>query len=370
VSEASAAAEAVESKRRWTPWRFAQVAISLVIVVGIFVGVIPRIADYGEVWSTITAMTPIEGASLVGAMFLNLMTYWWQMMAAMPGLRFWQAAVNNQTGTSIANTLPGGGVLAVGVTTTMYRSWGFTFASIALVTVVTGVWNIFFKLGLPIVALALLAVTGQANTGLVVGAVIGLLVLAVAVVLFALMLRSQEFARRIGDGLARVVSAMLRPFRGGPVQGWGRAALTFRADTIELVSTRWIVITLTTILSQLSLFVVLLLALRHVGVSEQEVSTLRILAVYAFGRLVTALPITPGGLGVVELSYIGGLTVGTDVDRAAVTAAVLVFRALTYGIQIPLGAATYLIWRANTSWRKVPPDETEAERKLRAAVTA
>jgi uncharacterized membrane protein YbhN (UPF0104 family) len=34
-----------------------------------------------------------------------------------------------------------------------------------------------------------------------------------------------------------------------------------------------------------------------------------------------------------------------------VVGAVLMFRALTYGIQIPLGAFTYLIWRAKRDWR-------------------
>ena len=57
----------------------------------------------------------------------------------------------------------------------------------------------------------------------------------------------------------------------------------------------------------LALYAVLLLSLRHVGISEQEVSWAQILAVFAFGRLISALPITPGGLGVIELGYIGGL---------------------------------------------------------------
>ncbi len=41
-------------------------------------------------------------------------------------------------------------------------------------------------------------------------------------------------------------------------------------------------------------------------------------------------------------------------------AAVLLFRVLTYGIQIPLGGFTYLIWRARTSWRR-PVAERAAE---------
>ncbi|MGH2525922.1 MAG: lysylphosphatidylglycerol synthase domain-containing protein, partial [Actinomycetota bacterium] len=103
--------------------------------------------------------------------------------------------------------------------------------------------------------------------------------------------------------------------------------------------------------SHLALWFVLLLALRHVGVSESQVSTLQVLAVFAFGRLLTALPLTPGGLGVVELGYIGGL-VAAGGSRPQVVAAVLLFRVLTYGVQIPLGAITYLIWRATSGWRR------------------
>jgi uncharacterized membrane protein YbhN (UPF0104 family) len=107
---------------------------------------------------------------------------------------------------------------------------------------------------------------------------------------------------------------------------------------------------------------VLLLALRFVGVANDEITWAQVLGVFAFGRLLTAVPITPGGVGIVEVAYIGGLilageghaTVPADVFHAQVAAAVLVFRALTFGIQIPLGALTYLIWRTNTSWRRPP----------------
>jgi uncharacterized membrane protein YbhN (UPF0104 family) len=89
--------------------------------------------------------------------------------------------------------------------------------------------------------------------------------------------------------------------------------------------------------------------------------------VFAFGRLLTALPLTPGGLGVVELAYIGGLvlagrnhtTSSPEAFRAQVTAGVLLFRTLTYGAQIPLGAFAYGIWRMKKSWRKAPVEAEE-----------
>lgn len=337
--------------------RIGGAVLSLVVVVAIFAFAIPRIADYSEVWSTISSLTPMELSSIAGAMVFNLFTYWLANMAALPGLKLTQSAVVTQTTTSVANLIPAGGAVAVGLTYSILRSWGFDNHAIALYVGVTGIWNVFLKLGLPIVALAALAITGQASGALVAAALIGLAVLAVAVGLFALALWKKDLARRIGDGLGRAVSFVRRPFRKEPITTWGEQAVAFRRRTIELVEKRWLAITITTVMSHLALWLVLLLALRHVGISEGEVSTLQVLAVYAFGRLLGALPITPGGLGVVELGYIGGL-VAAGGNEPQVVAAVLLFRVLTYVVQIPLGGFTYLWWRANTGWRR----EQEAER--------
>ena len=95
--------------------------------------------------------------------------------------------------------------------------------------------------------------------------------------------------------------------------------------------------------------------------SEQEVSTAEAFAVFSFGRLISALPITPGGLGVDRTRLHRRVLSGPGGDKAAVVAAVLLFRTLTFGIQIPLGGFTYLIWRAKKSWRRVPPDESELQ---------
>jgi len=348
-----------ESKRRFPLRRVVQVAFSFLIVVGIFAFAIPRIADYSAVWATIQDLTPMEFASLFAAMLFNLFTYWLANMAALPGLRLARSAVVTQTTTSVANTLPAGGAIAVGLTFQILHSWGFGAQKITLYIGVTGVWNTFLKLGLPVVALALLAITGQATGALVLAALVGLAVLVVAVSLFALALWKKEFARRIGDGLGRLVSWFLRLFRKPAITAWGEQAVAFRKRTIALVEKRWPLLTLTTVVSQLALWFVLLLSLRHVGISEQEVSTLQTLAVFAFGRLLGAIPITPGGLGVIELGYIGGL-VSAGGNEAQVVAAVLLFRVLTYVIQIPIGAFTYVIWRAKSSWRKPVPD-SEAE---------
>jgi len=351
VTESSGTSTAPARSRTKT---IVQAAISLVVVVVVFAFAIPKIADYSAVWKTIQTLTWLEFVSLFAAMVFNLFTYWLANQAALPGLTLAQSAVLTQTTTSVANILPFGGAVAVGLTYRILGSWGFGPSSISLYVLVTGIWNVFLKLGLPVVSIALLALTGKLTSILLVASLIGVLLLAGAVVLFGLMLWKKEFARRIGDGVGRAVSVLRRLIRKPPVEGWGEAAVRFRKQTIRLVARRWPWLTLTTVASHLALYLVLLLALRHVGVSEQEVSSVQALAVFAFGRLLGVLPFTPGGLGLVELGYIGGL-VAAGGNEPQVVAAVLLFRTLTFGIQIPLGGFTYAIWRARRGWHKAPP---------------
>jgi putative heme transporter len=335
--------------------------VSILIVVAIFWWAIPKFANYRDVWAAMTTLTPLEAWSLVAATVFNLVTYWWANQAALPGLGIGKAAVLTQTTTTVANTLPAGGALAIGLTYSILDSWGFTGTSVALYVGVTGIWNIFTKLALPLLALVFLALSGHLTTTYVVAAILGVVVLSVALALFALVFRSEEFAVRIGNRLGRIASWFLRLLRRPAIETWGEGAARFRRDTIALVEHRWLRLTSATVLSQIALFLVLLLSLRHLGVSEQDVSTAEAFAVYAFSRLLSAIPITPGAVGVIDLGYIGGLTAFAGREEAAIVAAVLLFRALTYGIQIPIGAATYLVWRAKTDWRR--PADAAAQRQ-------
>ena len=341
-------------------WRVVQVLLAVAVVAISFLYAIPKIANYSEVWTEIRDMTRLELLFLFAATALNLVTYWWANMVSIPNLGLWQAAVNNQTSTTVANTMPGGGYVSIAVSYEMYRAWGFSKTDVGLSVAVTSVLNIFAKLALPAIALLLIVVSGRASASLVGASIVGIMILVAAVVLFGLVMWKKRFARSIGSGLGRAATWVAMLLRRSRTFDWGDAAVRFRRTTIDFLVERWFWLTSTTILSHLSLYLVLLLALRFVGVSDAEVTWAQVLGVFAFGRLLTAIPITPGGLGIVEVAYIGGLIlagrghadVPADVFHAQVTAAVLVFRALTYGIQIPLGALTYVVWRTNTSWRK------------------
>jgi uncharacterized protein (TIRG00374 family) len=340
------------SSRRWLRPALSGL-VSVAIVVVVFWYFIPQYTSVSDIWSSIQAMTWLELTTLVLAAIWNLATYGWVVMTTTPGLTYPQAEVSTQASTAVANTVPGGGAIGMALIYSMFGSWGFSRSRTSVSLVVSGVWNNFVKLGMPVVALALLVLQGKTGGGRVVTATIGMAALIAAIVLLTLLLKSESAARQIGLGAARVATALRKPFGKAPVHGWDLATVKFRQRTQLLIRARWIYITAVTLVSHLSLFFVLLLALRHIGVSEKEVSWVEALAVFAFARLLTAIPLTPGGVGLVDVALIAGLA-NAGGARAEVAAAVLVYRALTYVLPIPVGLACYLFWKRNHSWRRAP----------------
>jgi putative heme transporter len=350
--------QAATTTKRSRPGRMViQALISLVLVVVIFYFLLKKI-DLAEVWAAIKSMTWLELTILGLIAIWNLATYAfvWMAVTPAPQLPFGRAMVMTQSTTAVANTVPGGSAIGIGMTYSMLGSWGYSRSKSTTAVLVSGVWNTFIKLGMPVLALALLLLQGGAGGGRVFSALAGIAALVAAIVVFALILRSEEGARRFGLLAGRVASRVLGLVRRPPVHGWELATVKFRARTIALVANRWVAITVTSLVSHLSLYLVLLVALRDVGISDAEVGWAEVLAVFAFARLATAIPFTPGGVGFVEAVLIGGLTAAGG-DRAEVTAAVLVYRALTWGLPILVGVATYLWWRRRSfgaSSRKEP----------------
>ncbi|HUQ62198.1 MAG TPA: lysylphosphatidylglycerol synthase transmembrane domain-containing protein [Acidimicrobiales bacterium] len=342
------------SRSRSRGWKIGRAVLSLGLAAAILWYSLDNVGDLSQVGTEIEKMTGWELLTLLLLGAWNLVTYCLVMVAATPGLTYPQALVVTQASTAVSNTVPGGSAISIGLTYAMLGSWGFSKSRATLSTIVSGLWNNFAKLSLPVLALAFLALGGTPSPARVTAGLAGLGALIAAVIVFALILRRETYARRVGDGIGRAFSKVRRIFGKGPVSGWGGATAKFRARTIGLVRQRWLWLTVTTLVSQFSLYLVLLVALRHVGVSDNEVDWAEILAVFAFVRLLTAIPLTPGGLGIIELALISGLTAAGG-DKSQVTAAVLIFRFLTYVVPIGLGLLTYLYWRTNKSWRDSAP---------------
>jgi putative heme transporter len=329
------------------------VGLGLAVVVGTFAFVLPRIADYGEVWDVVRDLSWSQLGVLVLATLLNLATYAPPWQAALPGLRFRQAFVLTQASTASTYIAPGGAAVGMALAFAMLRGWGFRTSTVTLAVALTGVWNQFVTLGFPLVALALLTLENQQNALLQTVALVGLALFVLAAAAFAVGLSSERLARRVGDLAARLASWAKRVIHRGPVSWTGESFARFRNGAVGLLRRRWHVLTLATLTGHLSVFLLLLVCLRVFGVSGGEVSVIEAFAAWSLIRLLGAIPITPGGLGVIEVGLTTAL-VGFGGDNAEVVAAVLVYRFLTIVPTLVLGLI------AGATWKRHGPKPTDA----------
>jgi putative heme transporter len=337
------------------PWRhILGVGLGVAVVVATFAFILPRIADYRDVWDVVKTLSWADIALLAGATALNLVTFAPPWMAALPGLRFRQAFVVTQASTASTYIAPGGVAVGMALSFAMLRAWGFAGSPVGLAVAVTGVWNQLAMLAFPTIGLGLLTLSGGSSTALDTVAAIGLAIFVIVIVAFAAGLSTASLARWVGDLAARIASRGLRLIRRQPVEWDGEAFVSFRNRTNRLLKRRWHVLTLTTLAGHLTVFLVLLVSLRVLDVPASEVSTVEAFAAWSFVRLLGSIPITPGGLGVIELGLTTAL-VGFGGDQAGVVAAVLVYRVLTVVPTLVIGLV------AGAAWKRFRPESVPTE---------
>ncbi len=334
-----------------TSWR-ARALIAVVVLVAIFGFILPQIADYDDAWAVVTDLrsAAILTIGVVGAW--NLYTYWPVLKAALPGLQTREAMVVQQASTAIANTVPAGAAVGMAVTFRFLRAWGFTKQAIANQLVAVNMASLVVKLLMPVVALVVLAMAGEVNGALLWLALVGITAAIALGIAAVVALRAEETARNAGLALDRLLERLQPHRRAEHRPTLGTWLLELRHEFIALARREGLRLAALTLVSHISLFAVLLVTLRGVGVGPDDVDWSVVFAAFAFVRLLSALPVTPGGSGVVELGYIGFLTTETSGALAAeITAAVLLFRAVTFVLPLALGSVAWLVFHTATSWR-------------------
>ncbi|MFP3961353.1 YbhN family protein [Actinomadura fulvescens] len=316
------------------------------VIVAVFGFLMPRLASYQGIWADLRAM-PWPRTILVACVgAANLAASWVMIVTILPSLRLRQAAMLNLGPTAAANTLPAGEAVALGVSWAMLSSWGISTRQYVLYTLLSGTLNNCAKLLLPIVALVILTLVGESNTGLTAAAVTGLALLCLGATALFIVLHTDT--SRALHHLQRLLTIVLRRMHRPAPRQLAPALTDFHQRARALLAERGVRIVLATVTAHLSMALVLLTCLYASGVTQAQVPWPTALAAFAFARLLSALPITPGGVGVIELSLTGYLAIGLDGPTITkVTAAVLLFRAITYLLPIPLGAAAYLTWRSS-----------------------
>lgn len=303
-------------------------------------------ADADTAWAAAHHLPAGVIAVLGGIVAVTALLHLGPMRFAFPGLGARQSFVLAQSNFALSNLVPAGGAVALAVCWEMLRSWGLrTSRSVSGLAVVAGLTMIVVFLTMA-GAVGLLAASGHLDSGLApwIAWIVGVVVVAgLAAGGIALTVRGRHlrwFARVVGPGGRRWISSA-----APMVREMGR----WRRDALAVLSSSWPGVGGLLILIYLSQFALLQVILVTLQVQRGQPVTwiVEVFAVYAVARGVALLPVSPGGLGLVDATLVvalGWIGVSPDV---AVTSVVL----WRFGELIPqaaIGCGTLAVWRASS----------------------
>jgi hypothetical protein len=308
-------------------------------------------------WMILRFVGRIDWSAVAGAM---RQLEWWQGLAlglllvirqifnAAPLKRFVPGltqgrAMQNDLGANLVGTFappPGDIVLRIG----MFKTW-----SISAVDGMTGVMlNMIVFYGArfiaPVLGLVVLAFVGI-ETGQWVTGLVSAVIAAAIIVALVLVLRSDTWAAVIGRSAAKVAKRV-RP-SVEPAQ-WADAMVDFRRRTSSVLGRNLAPALALMVCAIIVDGLILFLSLRFVGISAADLSFAEILAAFLLAYPLTILPLF--GLGPLDAIMIASWTdlAGAELE-STLLAGTIVWRTVTLGGTLALGAIATAIWRRHAA---------------------
>jgi uncharacterized protein (TIRG00374 family) len=322
--------------------------LSGALLVLLFLVIIPALGSLNGVRDAISSMSVATFMLLLVAALAIRVLLAAAYPPVIPGLSFFRSLIARESSSAVSNVIPG-----PSGTATQYvvlRSWGVSTERFAAATVSVSVITdalIFAAPGLLFLLWVLLgqpAGTGSNHVWLI--GVITLVVTVVTVTLVSAVARSERLAAWLGRVGQRCVNPLRRAFGKEQVTTWPEEIRTLRSATLLQLRGNSRAIGVCIGGGYLLNGFLLVGCLWACGVEEALMPVSLGLFLYSIGRLLTIVPVTPGGVGVAEVVYTAiYVAVLGEASHDTVFAGVLVYRALTWGLPLITGAIAYLIWR-------------------------
>lgn len=333
---------------RRIPVRALAVAGSIAVVVAVFALALPALARYGAVWRQLHSLEPLWLAALAAAVLANAATSALPWRVLLPRLGFVSALRITQASTALITVLPGGAPAGMAMSFAMLRARRISGAEAGLTVALSGIWSQLSTFFFPVVALAAVSADGGLPRSVIWAAVAGIVAIAIAIALLASTLAGRRPALLVAATLHAAAATLLR-LTHRPPTAWSRdSILRLRESTLRATREHGLSLTLATLANQLTGFAILDLSLRAVGIGTAQVSVAESFTAWSLARLIESLPLTPGGLGLVELGLTGTL-IAFGAPHAPVLAAVLLYRGLVILPTLTLGGIAGLTWKLRWS---------------------
>ncbi len=301
--------------------------------------------DWGEVRSAIAELSDAEWLSLAFGWLVWVVLQGALTASLVDKLAVRRGVLASLGPSAVSSVIPGPSDLPIRYS--MFQSWGVSSSAAATAVIGSGIFSIGSQLVLPSLAGVLIVLGDVPLSGFFSVILVASAALAVIVVAIAVTLGSATRTEAVGrwlDGPVRAVRRRLK--RPAPDENLGTTLATKRAEAVDHLAGKWLKATVATVATLAAKCSLLVMALRFVGIPEDALGWIAIVAVFGLVAGLTAIPLTPGSAGVTEIGFIGMLTAAAGDDWVnQITAGVLLYRLMTWLLIIPVGLGALGIWR-------------------------
>jgi uncharacterized protein (TIRG00374 family) len=314
-------------------------AIAVVVAgLGIYL-VLPSLTRVLAAWPRLSTLNPIWFAVAVGAEVASFAcTFALQRVAL--GTRRWFAVVTaGLSSNAITLIFPGGEAAGAAVEYRMLSTAGVDSGAAVGGLTALAVLGVASLLGLPILALPAILLGAPVSRGLVNAAFLGIAGFVVVAVLGIIVLTTDGPLTITGRAVERLWKRIFP--RRRPLTGLDKQLLHGRDELRAGLGRNW---RRAVVLSagRLGFDYFCLLAALHATASHPRASL--VLLAYSLAGVVGLLPITPGGLGIVEAS-LSGLLILAGVAGGDAFLATLTYRLASYWLPLLAGPVAFALFR-------------------------
>lgn len=308
-----------------------------------FLSEAPALASVDWWWYVVMAV------SMTGA----FMAAWELTHIAVPGISRFVAACSQLVSNAMAKVIPGGAVAAGATYFQMLSVSGVPTAKAAAALAAVSFISNLVLFSLPAIAVFFAAISAPIPQGLLPVAIAGTLLFLVMFTAVFILVRFDRPLYLVGRLVERVVGWLARKLH----REWSPTAQGFidqRDEVKEALGRRWRKALVAAVLNWMLDYLVLVFALFAVG-ADPRVSL--VLLAFAGSAVLGMIPVTPGGLGFVEVGLVALLTLA-GIPGPDATLATLAYRLYQFWLPIPAGAIAYIVFRRRFGQIDIPEAAT------------
>ena len=346
----SLAARIEDEKSRSLSWQTVVKRAVAVLVAGVTIYLVfPVITEVFAAWPRLSTLNPwwIFG-SVVAEIGHFICTFGLQRLALRT--KHWFPVITSVlAGNAISLIMPGGAAVGAAVQFRMLSASGQDTTSTVGGLAAASLLGVGGLLALPAFALPVILAGAPASRGLVNTAILGAIAFAVFAAFGAVLLAYDTPLRWTGRSVQRLRNWVLR--KRPPLEGLDRTLVAQRNDIRQALGRQWWQAVLYTAGRLAFDYLCLLMALKATGASPRPSL---ILVAYAVAGVIAMIPVTPGGLGIVEAS-LTGLLVLAGVDSSQAVLATLAYRIASYWLPLAAGPVAYGLFKIRYRERGTVP---------------